>query len=290
MLRGRKAMVKGVFQRVESNDPVFNFDPRIQIVRDIEMRKIPQRSLNRLCDISDWRIGESLSAKMSELKEGCYIHRKSWEYALCIVGLEHLGAVQPGSRGLAVGAGYERPIFYFANKIKEMVATDLYDNPAGEGTPEMLNNPCAFAPFPYRERHLMVRRMDGTHLEFQDATFDFVFSLSSIEHFGSRSNSQKSVQEMFRVLIPGGIVCIATELILNRSTHKEYFTLDELTKYIIGSIPWKIIGGDPDYRISRSLVLNPIELDVETNHHVSPHIVMKSGNTLWTSVMLFLQK
>lgn len=282
--------MKNKYDKVECEYLDSHFDHRIRIEKDIEMRRMPRRSLNRLCDISDWRIGEELCTKMGELNEGCYIHRKSWEYALCIVGLERLGVVKPESRGLAVGAGYERPIFYFANKINEMVATDLYDNPMGEGKPEMVTNPRAFAPFPYQEEHLTVRRMDGTNLEYPDATFDFVFSLSSIEHFGSHVNSHKSVQEIFRVLKPEGISCIATELILNRSTHEEYFTLDELSKYVIGSVPWKMIGGDPDYRISRSIVLNPIELDVETNYHISPHIVMKSGKNIWTSVMLFFKK
>ena len=266
------------------------FDPRVSVLRDIEMRMSQKNSLNRLCDISDWVVGGKLTQIMKELNEGCYIHRKAWEYALCILGLDQLGVVRPESRAVAVGAGSERPLFYFANKIQEMVATDLYDNPDHEGNPAMLTTPERFAPFDYRRGHLTVKRMSGTELGYADSTFDFAFSLSSIEHFGSRENSKKAVVEMERVLKPGGIACIATELILNGASHPEYFTLDELKVNILESSGMRLVGGDLDLRISRSLVENPIELDVETNHQVSPLIVLKVGGMVWTSVMLFMQK
>lgn len=75
------------------------------------------------------------------------VHRKSWEYALCIHGLETLGVVTPESRALLIGAGSERPLYYSANHVREMVATDLHDDPYREGTPAMLTTPEAFRPF-----------------------------------------------------------------------------------------------------------------------------------------------
>ncbi|ODV50000.1 methyltransferase family protein [Methanohalophilus euhalobius] len=262
----------------------------IQVENDINMRLVERRSLNRLCDIGDWEVGGALSQIMSDLKEGSYIHRKSWEYAMCIYGLESLGVVTSESHAIAVGAGYERPLFYFANKIEKMVATDLYNSPSNEGDPSMLTTPSNFAPFPYLRDNLKVSQMDGTNLEFNNNTFDFAFSLSSIEHFGSRDNIIKAMSEMFRVLKPNGILCLATELILNNAHHPEYFTFNELKKYILQSTDFKLVGGDIDFRISKSLLLNPIDLDLEKNLNISPHIVLKQGNVIWTSIILFMEK
>ncbi len=262
----------------------------IQVVPDKEMRKRPERPLNRLCDISDWRAGRPLSLVMQALGEGVYIHRKSWEYAMCLIGLETLGVVRPEARAVAVGAGSERPLFHYANRISEMVATDLYATPGREGDPRMLTNPEVFAPFDYRKDRLKVLRMDATGLDFPDASFDFGFCLSSIEHFGSREKSARAMQEMHRVLKPGGVVCISTELILNGANHAEYFSTEELDRTILRSAAFKLAGGGPDLSISRSLLLNPIDLDDETDLHVSPHIVLKQGNVVWTSVILFLRK
>jgi SAM-dependent methyltransferase len=206
---------------------------------------------------------------MRDLNEGVYIHRKAWEYALAIYGLEQLGAVKDDARAIAVGAGSERPLYYFANRIREMVATDLYDDPDHEGTPHMLESPERFAPFEYRRDHLRVKRMDAAHLEFEDEAFDFAFSLSSIEHFGSRDRIRQAVREMARVVKGDGIVCLII---------------------VHGSDDLQLVGGPLDLRVSRSLVENPIQVDVERNQHVSPHIVLYGGGVLWTSLSLFFRK
>jgi hypothetical protein len=100
------------------------------------------------------------------------------------------------------------------------VATDIY----GEGSfseheaeRTMLTDPASFSPYPYRESHLEVRHMDARELQFPDNSFDAVFSLSSIEHFGSWADIRRSASEMGRVLRPGGGVFIATECFLGRS-------------------------------------------------------------------------
>lgn len=57
---------------------------------------------------------------------GGQVHRKGWEWTQAIYGLDRLGKLTPDSRGLGVGAGREAIIFYLADKVKEVVATDLY--------------------------------------------------------------------------------------------------------------------------------------------------------------------
>ena len=81
----------------------------------------------------------------------------------------------------------------------------------------MLNDPASFSPYPYRESHLEVRHMDAKQLEFEDGSFDAVFSLSSIEHFGSWADIRRSAEEIGRVLRPGGVAFVVTECFLGRS-------------------------------------------------------------------------
>src|ERR1700730_2011729 len=142
------------------------------------MRRRRATSLNRLCNVRDWEPRGDLSEIMGELREPVCIHRKAWEYAICILGMKRLGRIFPTARALSVGAGYERPLFYFANRIGMMVATDLYENPEHEGRPAMLRQPEQFAPFEYRRDHLKVMRMNGKALQFADSEFDFAFCLS----------------------------------------------------------------------------------------------------------------
>src|ERR1700691_960787 len=57
-----------------------------------------------------------------------HILRKGWEWTHCLYGLHKLGAITPGARAIGVGVGREPVIFYLADRIAQVVATDLYDN------------------------------------------------------------------------------------------------------------------------------------------------------------------
>lgn len=262
----------------------------VTVLPDSAMRQADRRSLNRLPDFCDWEPGNRQTDLLRELGQPVCIHRKAWEYGLALAGLEQLGVVREDARALAIGAGSEPPLYYFANKIARMVATDLYDNPGHEGKPAILENPAAFAPFPYRRNHLEVRAMAGDRLEFEDESFDFAFCLSSIEHFGSREVQRRSLAETARVLVPGGIYCCITELILTRGhTHPEYFSFEELSDLFFGDNGFTLVGGAPDYRISKSLVDYPTTIPSE---HLSrsPHVVLEQNGMKWTSFSMFLQK
>jgi SAM-dependent methyltransferase len=236
---------------------------------------------------------------MHDLNETVSIHRKSWEYAMCVHGLDALGVVHPEAVGLAVGAGSERPLYHYANTIRRIIATDLYDTEAHEGTPLMLNEPERFAPFAYRQDHLEVLRMPADRLDFPDASFDFVFCLSSIEHFGSRETQRRSLDEMARVLKCGGVACIITELILTDHSDGEYFRWDEIEEIFLRHPLLHLEGGEPDLSISESLLAFPVDLTEVTwpltpaaarRLNRSPHIVLKRGEMLWTSFSMFLRR
>src|SRR4051794_40909701 len=133
--------------------------------------------------------------------------------------LEETGQLHDETHALAVGAGDERIVFWLATRLGRVVATDIYgegDFAGREARASMLDDPAAHAPYPYRENHLEVRWMDARKLDFPDASFDVVFSLSSFEHFGTPQDIVQASKEMGRVLKPGGHAFVVTECFVDR--------------------------------------------------------------------------
>lgn len=275
---------------MQPGDAPFFVDPQIEVVKEAQLRRSPPRSINRLPRLSDWAVDSPLIRRFSELREPYTVHRKMWEYAICLEGLEAMGVVSPTATGIAVGAGSERPLFYYANHIERIVATDLYDNPTHEGTPVMLSDPASFAPFPYQHDRLEVLRMPGDQLNFPDEHFDFAFCLSSIEHFGSRETQAKALDEMARVVRPGGAVCIITELVINGEAHQEYFRPAELQQMFLEHPKLRLEGGPPEMRISDLLLACPIDVREPDDLKSAPHLVLTDGRVVWTSMSLFFRR
>jgi SAM-dependent methyltransferase len=181
------------------------------------------RQYVKLCDTRDFE-DPAVRARIEDIVPGLeppeHLHRKNWEYAMLTLFLEDAGLLREDTRILSVGAGHETVLFWLANRVAKVVATDIYGEGSfsdGEADRTMLTNPASFSPYPYREAHLEVRHMDAKQLEFPDDSFDAVFTLSSIEHFGSWADIRRSANEIGRVLRPGGSAYIATECFLGHS-------------------------------------------------------------------------
>jgi SAM-dependent methyltransferase len=220
------------------------------------------------------------------------IHRKHYEYVHTAWGLRVLGAINQGSSVLGVGAGHEIILYWLANNAGRVVATDLYEGDwaadnAKEGDPAVLDNPAKYAPFPYRQERLAFQRMDGRRLEFPDASFDVVYSLSSIEHFGGHQGAAQSMAEIGRVLKPGGVAAIATELILRGGQDQEFFTLEDLARHVVAPSGLKLVDL-PSLQAPRVPLEAPLELPRE--RYFRPHLILSERGLVYTSVMLFLVK
>jgi SAM-dependent methyltransferase len=271
----------------------FELQPYVQAVPDPHLRLDPRTALNQICDISDWRDGPMLS-QLEELREPVRIHRKAWEMGKCLAGLERLGAIRPDAAALSVGAGAERTLFHLANRVGRVVATDLYleqDGLWGWGA-DFMKDPARYAPFPYRQDRLEVLHMSGLDLELPDASFDIVYTLSSIEHFGGHEAAAQSMREMARVTRPGGVVCVVTELLLSRRVAPDFFTWPEVERHLVRTDGLELVEPDVDLRISESLLAHPVHLSRDPAS-VSPHIVITGhGDTgaVWTSIILFFRK
>jgi len=253
--------------------------------------------LNTILRPSYWNDPEWRSYMEDELKiNGLYnLHRKQWEFTQTIYGLAKLGYIKEENLALDVGAGTERLLFYLANKLKKVVGIDLYDFDErgkfpGAAQVEMLTNPSKYAPFPYREDHLEIKKMNANHLEFDDNTFDIVFSVSSIEHFDGHNGSRESMVEISRVLKHGGVAAITTECILNGIKHSSNFTPEELDEFLIKPSGLELVEPiDYDTTELEPYIKNPLEVPVKGRF---PHFVLihKNKNDIWTSVTFFLKK
>jgi SAM-dependent methyltransferase len=219
------------------------------------------------------------------------MHRKPYEFTQLVYGCRRLGALRDDSTIISVGAGHELVLYWLANHARRVVATDLYEGvwqeeQGREGDPDVIRRPADYAPFPYRRDHLTFMRMDGRRLAFRDGTFDIAYSLSSIEHFGGMSGATATIREMGRVLKPGGVLTLATEYVLHGPPHEETFQPRELTE-LIGQSGLRLV--EPiDEQVYRRYEYAAI--DLYKNPYQTPHMVVRFNDTVFTTVIVFLQK
>lgn len=247
--------------------------------------------LNKVCQSADardpeWRRGfEDLGFPNDDGR----FHRKIWEFNQALYGLRRLRRLAPDATAIGIGCGHEELMYFLANRLRLVVATDLYEGTylGGESQADVLEHPAKYAPFPYREDHLHVRRMNGLALEAAPASFDIAFCLSSIEHFGTLADKRRALAEMFRVLKPGGVAVVTTEVVLNRlGRGAQYFQPDALLA-LVRDVGFTLHQA-PDLRAEREFAEAPLALPMDT--FAVPHVVLRNLHTIYTSVALFLLK
>ena len=296
----------------------------------LKLRAVLQRRFVKLCELSDFADAElrqtlrSVSPGHSEAEE---VHRKFWEYAMLGLYLESAGALTEDTRALSVAAGQEPVLFWLANRVGKVVATDIYgDGSFGEreAAASMLVHPRACAPYPYREDRLDVRHMNALEIDYPNESFDVVFCLSSIEHFGGRRATTRAVREMARVLRPGGDLVITTECLLGHHPLDSpvlnfAVRLGTFGRRCAGATPTKrAIDAYTPAELQRDIVdpllslgvrlVQPLNFDLAPENYENviqmgasgdpqpgdgppfPHIVLKYYGSPWTSMFLAFTK
>ena len=128
--------------------------------------------------------------------------------------------------------------------------------------------------------------MDGRSLGIADASCDVTYSLSSIEHFGGVTGAREAIREMVRVLKPGGVLALATEWQLSGPSHPEVFRPDEVHA-LITHPSLKLVAPIDELVWDR---YERVPVDLQRNAYAMPHMVVRIGDTVFTSVMVFLEK
>jgi len=219
------------------------------------------------------------------------MHRKAYELTQTLFGLGRLGWLRDDARIVSVGAGHEPILYWLANCVGYVVATDMYETEwkearAGEGDDDVARRPEEFAPFPYRKERLVFSKMNGRRLGLRSQSFDIAYSLSSIEHFGGFEGARDAVDEMARVVKPGGLVVVATEYLLGGPRTDETFPPDEI--HALSERPGLALEQPIDERVYERYQVEPV--DLRTNAYQTPQMLVRNGDTVFTSVMLFLEK
>ena len=245
--------------------------------------------LNRLCYVEDLENSEIMGI-LSSLQQD--FSKRSWEWALAIVAMRRYGKLNNNSKAIGIASSKEPLLFYLANNVNHVYATDLYDSTKDSHTPsDFPENPKKYAPFPYKEDALTVLRMDATNLEFPPESFDIAFSISSIEHFGGKNHSGalRCLKEIERVLKTGGIAVITTEYILNDKEHPEFFNRRTIYDDLINKLQKLQLVEPLDLRITTRTLDTAMGMYDDTADIAHPHILIRYGDILFTSVMLVFQ-
>src|ERR671933_3008328 len=286
---------------------VLDFITKLKQTSHYSIDRNEKTNLNRLCCIENWKNSEITTAILKLRKKGpsSLIDRKEWEWAMGIIAMSRFNRLNKNSVALGIGSGKEKILFYLANNLSHVYATDLYiDKKWEEETPtDFPENPAKYAPFPYKRDALTALRMDGTKLEFPSEKFDIAFSFSSIEHFGGENHSGalRSLREIERVLKPGGIATITTEYIINDKKHpdlaNQFFNRQTIYSDLIDKLDHlQLVEGPLDLRITANTLDTVMDVQDAFNWDTNkfddeykkthPYILLRLRDILVTSVML----
>ncbi len=268
---------------------MFNKTPEFADFEDPGLRKAAEEWMN--CPSADW----------------AGINRKWWEWAMVMRAAEEYGYLDCGNVALGIGSGFEPPMYALSNRMRMTIATDLYGKTAfsaHEANAVMLRNPSSRCDFQYDERGLLVANMDACEIPFGDASFDFLFSCSSLEHFGPNRKIVRAMQEAHRVLRPGGAYALSVDYAFRlegrdkgrprdkrKGLWSEFFTAADVEEFVIGSSGFEI--REPIiYDVETAAITNAFDLKSwksETGEYL-PHIWLREGDSYATSLFLVLFK
>ena len=219
------------------------------------------------------------------------MHRKGYEFTQLAFGLKRLGLLHDGVSVISVGAGHEAVLYWLANHVGRVIATDMYqgvwqDVQSREGDVGVVHAPRDYAPFPYREDRLVFLQMNGLSLGLKSGVMDVAYSLSSIEHFGGVGGAEQAIDEMARVLKPGGVLALATEYVIAGPPHEETFSPDDFDALI--ERPGLSLVGEFDRSVYSRYDYSAV--DLYGNPHQTPHMVVRFNDTVFTTAFVFMRK
>lgn len=204
--------------------------------------------------------------------------RESWEVAMTVRALRELGAMRRDARilGVCVGVGAETTAAYLTRHVGEVVVTGL----------------CLRGS---------ARDEEARVFESPDGGFDGIFSLSAIEHLGSDDEIAAAAFEMGRVLRPGGILALTTDLLLmgpsgaRGGAEGRPFTEADLRRLIVEASGLELVG-DLDVVVSSATLESPRDLAAVVDGVAGgegpnvPHLVVIDEGQVFTSIQVVLRK
>lgn len=263
--------------------------------------------LSKICDAADWFDPEVLEVIEKELQEPARFHRKQWEFAMIFLALRKLGFLKNSALGLSMGGGNERVLYSIARHIRRLTVTDLYDSGTTwdcARTADPVEYIRASKPFPVDDSKLQVLRMDMRNLKFEDNSFDFCYSSCAFEHIGGHDDFVRHLNEVQRVLKPGGVYVFTTEFLFGPDTIRDpnnYIFSGEYLSRILQECRLEV-AVSPNVRLTPHRSNFPLPHNIRNLAYYSgdhwlmpflenyPHLQLLRGHHPFTSILLVLRK
>jgi hypothetical protein len=157
------------------------------------------------------------------IKADPVFHRKQWEWVFIMHHAHRMGAVAPGKRGLAFGAGTEPLPAGFAKAGMFVTATDAPPEIGAAWTNGQFANGLAALPrldmdgadF---ERQVSFHVCDMNNIDPKLTGFDLCWSACALEHLGSLRHGADFIINSIKTLKPGGVAIHTTEFNLSSNS------------------------------------------------------------------------
>ena len=143
------------------------------------------------------------------------LNPRVWEYVMAYRALDHADMLRGERRGISFGSGREPLIFAVPMRAGFLCATDFYTGSTiwdTARTDDPRDFVLAAAPADFDPSRIEVRNMDMRQIEYPDHSFDFAYSISTLEHIGFDADFVRHLREVRRVLKPDGVYVLTTEL------------------------------------------------------------------------------
>jgi SAM-dependent methyltransferase len=210
--------------------------------------------------------------------------RELWETAMTMRSLDILGALGEETEVLTIGPGSEPLVYWLTERARRVFSTDVdrvegaWSKSASGG--EILERPELQWAGNWNPRRLVVQQMDPLNLRYEDESFGCVCSARTLERLDGLSQVVRAVNEIFRVIRPGGVAAISTAFRLEGPSPGPpgllAFDEDELRHVFL----------DPEFSWALADLLET-GVSAET---LDGDLVLRQGDHLTTSVHLILVK
>lgn len=145
-------------------------------------------------------------------------HRKLWEWAVIVLGVEDAGLLGPQRRGLGFAVGQEPLPAYFGNLGVEVVATDMPVADDRSSWAETGQHAASLESLAWPhlsssawKASVSFRGVDMTRIPGDLDGFDFCWSSCAFEHLGDLATGLEFVERSLDCLRPGGWAFHTTE-------------------------------------------------------------------------------
>jgi SAM-dependent methyltransferase len=156
---------------------------------------------------------------------------RQWQWAMALRALDEAGVAGDGHWIAGIGAGTEATTFALARRGAHVVAVDRYlaRTPWSAAAPAgMLVDPARHCLLDMPRGHVIAVHSNAVRLNLPSSAFDGVFCCGTLEHLGSFDAVALATREIARILKPGGVAVIATEMRIDGPSDLDGFHDDVL--------------------------------------------------------------